>query len=50
MPGADAAATLTIGKREGAFPGMKNERTFEVVLVRRTPGTFAAANTHLRVC
>jgi alpha-D-xyloside xylohydrolase len=30
----DATATLTIGKREGAFPGILVRRTFEVVLVR----------------
>jgi alpha-D-xyloside xylohydrolase len=29
----DAAGTLTIGKREGSFPGMLAQRTFEVVLV-----------------
>ncbi len=29
----DAKGTLTIGKREGAFPGMLAQRTFEVVLV-----------------
>ena len=31
----DATATLTIGKREGTFPGMLAERTFEVVLVTK---------------
>jgi len=31
----DAARTLTLGKREGAFPGMLKERTFEVVLVTK---------------
>ena len=31
----DATRTLTIGKREGAFPGMLTRRTFQVVLVRR---------------
>jgi alpha-D-xyloside xylohydrolase len=31
----DAAQTLTIGKREGAFAGMQKERTFEVVLVSK---------------
>jgi alpha-D-xyloside xylohydrolase len=31
----DATRTLTIGKREGAFPGMLARRTFQVVLVRR---------------
>jgi alpha-D-xyloside xylohydrolase len=29
----DAAGTLTIGKREGTFPGMLAQRTFEVVRV-----------------
>ena len=29
----DAAKTLTIGAREGSFPGMLSERTFRVVLV-----------------
>jgi alpha-D-xyloside xylohydrolase len=31
----DAAKTLTIGKREGTFPGMQKSRTFEVVLVSK---------------
>jgi alpha-D-xyloside xylohydrolase len=31
----DAARTLTIGRREGTFPGMLAERSFEVVLVCR---------------
>ena len=31
----DATRTLTIGKREGIFPGMLARRTFQVVLVRR---------------
>jgi len=31
----DATGTLTIGKREGAFPGMLAQRTFEVVLVAK---------------
>jgi alpha-D-xyloside xylohydrolase len=30
----DATSTLTIGTREGAFPGMLATRTFEVVVVR----------------
>jgi alpha-D-xyloside xylohydrolase len=34
----DAAHTLRIGAREGAFPGMLAERTFEVVLVTPTKG------------
>ena len=29
----DAAKTLTIGARQGAYPGMKAEHTFHVVLV-----------------
>jgi alpha-D-xyloside xylohydrolase len=32
----DAAKTLTIGKREGSFPGMLAKRTFKVVLVSQT--------------
>jgi alpha-D-xyloside xylohydrolase len=31
----DASATLTIGKREGSYPGMPVSRTFEVVLVSK---------------
>ena len=31
----DASRTLTIGKREGTFPGMQKQRTFEVVLVAK---------------
>ena len=31
----ESARTLTIGKREGSFPGMQKERTFEVVLVSK---------------
>lgn len=31
----DAARTLTLGARDGTFPGMLAERTFEVVLVTR---------------
>jgi alpha-D-xyloside xylohydrolase len=31
----DAARTLTIGKREGEFPGMLKVRTFQVVLVAK---------------
>lgn len=31
----DATRTLTIGKREGSFPGMPKQRTFEVVLVAK---------------
>jgi alpha-D-xyloside xylohydrolase len=32
----EARKTLTIGKREGSFPGMLKERTFEIVLVTKT--------------
>lgn len=32
----DAGKILTIGKREGSFPGMLAQRTFEVVLVSKT--------------
>ena len=31
----DATQTLTIGKREGTFPGMPKERTFDVVVVSK---------------
>jgi alpha-D-xyloside xylohydrolase len=31
----DAAKTLTLGKREGKFPGMRAKRTFNVVLVTK---------------
>ena len=34
----DAAKTLTIGAREGSFPGMLTERTFRVVLVGKDHG------------
>ena len=30
----DADGTLTIGKRQGSFPGMVKQRTFRVVVVR----------------
>jgi alpha-D-xyloside xylohydrolase len=30
----DAARTLTIGRRAGAYPGMRAERTFEIVLIK----------------
>jgi len=29
----DSTRTLTIGKRQGAFPGMLTQRTFQVVLI-----------------
>ncbi len=31
----DARQTLTVGKREGTFPGMAKERTFDVVVVSK---------------
>ncbi len=31
----DSTRTLTLGKREGSFPGMLSERTFEIVLVSK---------------
>ena len=31
----DATGTLTIGAREGSFPGMLQDRTFQVVLVSK---------------
>jgi alpha-D-xyloside xylohydrolase len=34
----DGAKTLTIGAREGSFPGMLAERTFRVVLVGKGRG------------
>ena len=48
----DATGTLTIGKREGSFPGMLAQRTFEVVLVgegeARRLLVRAEARPHLR--
>jgi alpha-D-xyloside xylohydrolase len=35
----DAAHTLTIGDRTGAFPGMLEKRTFRVVFVTENHGT-----------
>jgi alpha-D-xyloside xylohydrolase len=34
----DAARKLTLGAREGSFPGMLAERTFRVVLVGKSHG------------
>ena len=31
----DASATLTIGERQGEFPGMLKERSFNVVVVNK---------------
>ena len=40
----DTAHTLTIGAREGSFPGMLAKRTFRVVLVSKGHGTGIAAS------
>ncbi len=32
----DSTRTLTVGKRQGSFPGMLSERTFEIVLVSKS--------------
>jgi alpha-D-xyloside xylohydrolase len=38
----DAAKTLTIGKRQGSFPGMLQQRTFNVIFVNKDkPAGFA---------
>jgi len=34
-----ATRTLTIGRREGSFPGMLGERTFQIVIASRTRAT-----------
>jgi alpha-D-xyloside xylohydrolase len=34
----DQTRTLTIGKKEGSFPGMLEKRTFNVVLVKENHG------------
>jgi alpha-D-xyloside xylohydrolase len=40
----DARRTLTIGRREGSFPGMLEERTFQVILVsKQKPAGFSFA-------
>ncbi len=41
----DARQTLTIGKRNGKFPGMLNERTFHVVFVSPGHGGMNSGNT-----
>ena len=39
----ETARTLTIGQREGSFPGMLTERTFQIVVVAKTkPVGFAS--------
>lgn len=35
----DALRQLTIGKRQGEFPGMLKQRSFRVVLVKEGQGT-----------
>jgi alpha-D-xyloside xylohydrolase len=35
----EAAQTLTVGDRQGSFPGMRNSRQFKVVFVAETHGT-----------
>ncbi|MEY4489135.1 MAG: hypothetical protein RIQ79_1643, partial [Verrucomicrobiota bacterium] len=34
----DAAQTLTVGKRQGTFPGLVKERVLHVVLADKTQG------------
>ena len=34
----DAKRQLTIGKRQGSFPGMLEKRTFQIVLARKNHG------------
>ncbi len=41
----DRSSTLTIGAREGSFPGMLEQRTFRVVVVRDGHGTGIANST-----
>ncbi len=42
----EAAQTLTIGDRAGSFPGMLQERTFQVVFVTASHGTGIDAEAH----
>jgi alpha-D-xyloside xylohydrolase len=42
----DVSRALTIGQRSGNFPGLRNDRTFNVVLVR--PGHGAGMSTTLQ--
>jgi alpha-D-xyloside xylohydrolase len=42
----DAAQTLTIGQREGKFPGMLEKRTFRVVFVEEGKGTGSELTQH----
>jgi alpha-D-xyloside xylohydrolase len=41
----DAAKTLTVGGREGSFPGMLATRTFKVVVVGKDHGTGVGETT-----
>ena len=41
----DRSSTLTIGAREGSFPGMLEQRTFRVVIVREGHGTGIASSS-----
>jgi len=43
----DAAQTLTIGARKGAFPGMLKERTFNVVFVGEEHGAGAVLSQNV---
>jgi alpha-D-xyloside xylohydrolase len=42
----DSVHTLTIGKRQGDFPGMTKNRTFRVVVVSLDHGTGADTTTN----
>jgi alpha-D-xyloside xylohydrolase len=42
----DVKKTLIFGDRKGSFPGMRAERTFQVVLVREGHGTGVDATAH----
>ncbi|HTX76160.1 MAG TPA: TIM-barrel domain-containing protein [Terracidiphilus sp.] len=42
----DASATLTIGARQGSYPGMPAVRTFRIVLVRPGAGSGAQTEDH----
>ena len=45
----DSTRTLTIGKRQGSFPGMLGNRTFQIVLVSKgQPGAFSEIIKPLR--
>lgn len=41
----DAKRELIIGKRQGSFPGMLKERTFNIILVKETNGTGIAISS-----